>query len=276
MTDAQAAGIARKMFEANAQSLPHVTVADFQFVKDGDPTDVFRITASADLDTTLLRIAGRDTLRIDIVSEARAGEPRGLEVVLVLDNTGSMNGQKMTDLKSAAGDLVDKIMAASGNQTKVGVVPFARHVNIGLSKAAAPWLQVPPDGTWDENVCTVDAAAATSAGCSEVSTTCTWDGSPYACTQWQCPAGDPPTNCSITTHPTTWYGCVGSRIHPNNIEDDGYLAERIPAVLNAGGPDCPAEVTPMTISKSAVETAIDEMSVGGETHIPADCSGARR
>lgn len=267
MTDAEAAQIARKMFDANTKNLSHLAISDFEFEKI-EPDDVFRITAKAKLDTTLLRIAGRKTLDIDILSEARAGEPRDLEVVLVLDNTGSMNGQKMTDLKSAASDLVDKIMADAGNQTKVGVVPFARHVNIGLSFASAPWLQIPPDGVWNENVCTVDAAAATSSGCSEVNTTCYSDGSPYSCKQWQCPSGDPPTNCSITPHPTTWYGCVGSRNHPNNIEDDDYLSERIPGVLNAGGPDCPQEITAMTTTKSVVENAIVAMSVGGETYVP--------
>jgi Mg-chelatase subunit ChlD len=267
LTDVQAAAVARKMFDANTRSLTRLAVSDFTFEKDVS-TDVFRITAKAALDTTLMRLAGKTTLDLDIISEARAGKPRDLEVVLVLDNTGSMDGAKMTDLKDAAGDLVDKIMADSGNTTKVGLVPFARHVNVGVANASAPWLDIPPDGTWDENVCTVDIPAATAAGCSEGPSTCYWDGEPYSCTAWTCPSGDAPTNCSITTHPTTWFGCVGSRAHPNNIEDDDYGADRVPGVLNAGGPDCPQEVTKMTLNKTTVENAIDAMTVGGDTYIP--------
>jgi hypothetical protein len=158
-------------------------------------------------------------------------------------------------------------MAGADNETKVGVVPFARHVNLGMSRAGEAWLQIDANGVWNENVCTVDAAAATASGCSEVASTCYWDGAPYSCMLWQCPSGDPPQTCSITSHVTSWYGCVGSRDHPLNIEDRDYASDPVPGVNNAGGPDCPTEVTPMTTSKSTVQNAINAMTVGGDTYI---------
>jgi Flp pilus assembly protein TadG len=266
LTDAAAETIAKKMFNAHATKIGDLTVSDFDFVYDAG-AETYRVNSKADLETTLLKMTGRKTMALDILSEAKAGAPRALEVVLVLDNTGSMNGQKMTDLKAAAGDLIDEIMAGADNETKVGVVPFARHVNLGMSRAGEAWLQIDANGVWNENVCTVDAAAATASGCSEVASTCYWDGAPYSCMLWQCPSGDPPQTCSITSHVTSWYGCVGSRDHPLNIEDRDYASDPVPGVNNAGGPDCPTEVTPMTTSKSTVQNAINAMTVGGDTYI---------
>lgn len=267
LTNAAAKTIARKMFDANIKNAADVSITGFEFVADPDG-ETFRVEAAASVPMTLLRVVGIVTMPVDVLSEARMGEPRALEVVLVLDNTGSMNGQKMTDLKSAAGELIDKIMTDADNETLVGVVPFARHVNVGVSRAAEPWLQVFADGTWDENVCTVDETAAANAGCSQSPSTCYWDGVPYSCSAWTCPSGDLPTNCAITTHVTSWYGCVGSRNHPLNVEDRDYLSSRIPTVNNAGGPDCPREITPMTTNKTQIEAAIAAMTVGGETYIP--------
>lgn len=266
LTDAEAEAIARKMFDAHATSIGKLEISDFAFAFDA-AAKAYRITARAKLDTTLLKMTGRKTMALDILSEARAGAPRALEVVLVLDNTGSMSGQKMTDLKSAASDLIDEIMSGASNSTMVGVVPFARHVNVGMSRAGEPWLNIPPNGTWDENACTVDDAAATSAGCSQVASTCYSDGTPYSCTIWQCPSGDPPQTCAVKTHVTSWFGCVGSRAHPLNIEDRDYATDPVPGVNNAGGADCPAEVTPMTTNKTTVQNAIDAMWVGGETYV---------
>ena len=62
-----------------------------------------------------------------------------LEVSIVLDITGSMRGQKLTDLKAAAKDLIDLVVSA--NQTpyysKAALVPFSAGVNLGGYAASA-------------------------------------------------------------------------------------------------------------------------------------------
>lgn len=74
-----------------------------------------------------------------------------LEVVLVLDNTGSMRdalgsgGAKIDALISASKDLVDTLAAAAARATetdavKIAVAPFSMTVNVGSTYKTAPWI----------------------------------------------------------------------------------------------------------------------------------------
>lgn len=61
-------------------------------------------------------------------------ESKTIELAMVLDVTGSMSGQKITDLKTAATEMVNTLLPADGrNDTRVriAVVPFAAAVNAG-------------------------------------------------------------------------------------------------------------------------------------------------
>ena len=161
-------------------------------------------------------------------------------------------------------------MGDADGAVKVGLVPFARHVNIGVSRGGEAWVSVPSDSVWTHEECEVDAAAATAAGCSEQSATCSWDGASYSCQKWQCPSGDPPETCSMVNNPTSWQGCVGSRAHPLNVEDASFLSNPVPGVLNTvGWPDCPSELTPMTADEALIKSRIAAMTAGGETYVPS-------
>jgi Mg-chelatase subunit ChlD len=101
-------------------------------VNDG----VFRVSAEAEVDTLLLRIVGKDKITVEAVAEITR-ETKGLEVVLALDNTGSMSGFKLRALQQATNDLVDILF---GDETRpetlfVGIVPFSAMVNIGRENA---------------------------------------------------------------------------------------------------------------------------------------------
>jgi Flp pilus assembly protein TadG len=56
-----------------------------------------------------------------------------VEIGLMLDTTGSMSGQKITDLKAAANDLVDIVVWADQSKytSRIGIAPFASTVNVG-------------------------------------------------------------------------------------------------------------------------------------------------
>jgi Flp pilus assembly protein TadG len=58
---------------------------------------------------------------------------KNLEVALVLDITGSMAGQRLTDLKAAAKDLVDLVVQPLQTPfySRMSVVPYASGVNLG-------------------------------------------------------------------------------------------------------------------------------------------------
>lgn len=121
-----------RFFTANFPEDALGTITGKSFTFDGR---TIRVTASADVETTFMKIANIDTLTVNAVSEITRKEET-LEVVLVLDNTGSMrNNGKITDLKNAANSLV-KILFGRGDtssQVKIGMVPFAGSVNIGRS-----------------------------------------------------------------------------------------------------------------------------------------------
>jgi hypothetical protein len=103
------------------------------------------VVANATVGTTLMRLLGIN----DMTVAARAviqRQVRGLEVVMVLDNTFSMDGQKIADLRTAANSLVDILYG--GQETVpnlwVGLVPFVHSVNIGNQHA--DWLVPAPAG----------------------------------------------------------------------------------------------------------------------------------
>lgn len=76
------------------------------------------------------------------------------EIALVLDTTSSMEGGKLTAMKNAVNQLVNKMSSSSRSldRAKIGIVPFAGFVNVGpqfgaeydnsgnLVRAAASWL----------------------------------------------------------------------------------------------------------------------------------------
>ena len=64
---------------------------------------------------------------------------KNLEVALVLDITGSMAGQRLTDLKAAAKDLVDLVVQPLQTPfySRMSVVPYASGVNLGSYANAA-------------------------------------------------------------------------------------------------------------------------------------------
>jgi len=270
LTDVQAQDIARRYFDANGVNSADIEIQTFEFIYDA-VSDVYRLTVTGRIKTALMGIAGKDWVPINIISEASVAPPRALEVAMVLDNTGSMSGQKINDLRDAATLLIDTIMADTNNEVLVGLVPFSTHVNIGMSRALEPWLAIPADSSYMQSGCSVDATAATSAGCTEESATCYSDGFPYSCTTWQCPGGaSAPQTCAPESQPTSWQGCVGSRVHPLNIQDADFTATPVPGVLNdiGSGGDCPGEIFPMTTDKADVLAEIAAMNASGNTYIP--------
>jgi Flp pilus assembly protein TadG len=112
----------------------------FNVVRDADTIDV---SATATIDTSFLRIAGFNTLDVTVNNRVIRKQTK-LEVVMVLDNTGSMGTppSKLAALKTAANGLVDVLFGDKEDSAyvKIGLVPFANAVNVGSSHRGAPWL----------------------------------------------------------------------------------------------------------------------------------------
>lgn len=126
----------------------------------GNPTDgSLYFEASISVPTAFVALVGVPKLNANVVSEATR-KKLALEVVMVLDNSGSMaNENRMTRLKSAAkcatntiyydevvvdpsdsNSCVPSSAAKLVPNVKLGVVPFTMFVNVGSKYANAAWI----------------------------------------------------------------------------------------------------------------------------------------
>jgi Flp pilus assembly protein TadG len=120
-----------------------------------------------------------------------------LEVALVLDNTGSMAGTKLTNLKSAATDFIDQLGAAAARSTevnpvKIGIVPFSNAVRLTATTSelntykAAAWMDAAGNNTASRQIFN----------------------------------GDVQNRFSLfTTLNQPWAGCVESRVAPYDVQE---------------------------------------------------------
>jgi Mg-chelatase subunit ChlD len=98
-------------------------------------------TAKGNMLTSLLKAVGIQTSGFGSSATGKTG--RGtVEVALVLDNSGSMAGQPISDLIVAAKNLTSVLYAGyeGTDKVKVGIVPFAGSVNVGAANQGAAWL----------------------------------------------------------------------------------------------------------------------------------------
>ncbi len=138
LTTAERQQMATDYFNANYPAA-ELGVPGSLNITTGDTT--VYIQASADISTTLLAIFGYQSLMVNAETEVTR-DPSGIELVMVLDNTGSMSGSKIDALKTAATDLVDILFGseATSNTIKIGLVPFSAAVNIGTDALANGWM----------------------------------------------------------------------------------------------------------------------------------------
>jgi Flp pilus assembly protein TadG len=113
---------------------------------------IVSITATATINTVFLPIVGKSTLSTTVSTQVTIAQNH-LEVVLVLDNTGSMlqSYGGMTGIQgliSASTTLVNTLFASdpTGQYVKIAVVPFTDNVNVanslfGVSTSSPPsWI----------------------------------------------------------------------------------------------------------------------------------------
>ncbi len=138
MTETAQADYVRKYVEANYTVGDVGTLGTLTIT---EANDVITVTATATMDTAFMSIAGFDELTFNLSTEVMRNLT-GLELVMVLDNTGSMSGSKLTNLKSAATTLVDTLFGdeTTSDSLKIGLVPFAAAVNVGTSALGSGWL----------------------------------------------------------------------------------------------------------------------------------------
>lgn len=225
--------------------------------------------ATLSMPTSFSRAIGVDTLPIKVGSDAVFGAGKA-EIALVLDNTASMSGSKLDHLKTAAKELVATVYATpnAAQKVKVSLVPFAQYVNIGTSYRGSSWLDVANDSSASTYQCYDTYPNATYTNCTNVTATCTNDGSPYDCSYQSCTynPGTPVNVCGTITSTSTWYGCVGSRNYPYDVQTAANFSTKVPGLMDTS---CPSALARLTTDQSAINGQIDAMVATGETYIPA-------
>ncbi len=120
-----------------------------------NPSDLLNVTVSATVDNSNVRVTGSGNLNsmvpgllvnTDLSIRGTAGaawRTKKIDLVLVLDNTGSMSSSgKMTALRTAAKNLIDTMALVSNkpDAIRIGIVPFDVQVRIGTTYKNQSWL----------------------------------------------------------------------------------------------------------------------------------------
>ena len=250
------------------------------------PTDTqVRVTLRGSVDTLFMGIIGVPTMPVVVSATAVRGAAEQVELALVLDNTWSMSEadatglRKIDALKSSARLLVNELMQNPEGNVRIGVVPYADYVNVGVSNRGRSWVSVPADyTTTSPRTCTT---RTTRRQCTRgAPRTCTRvvDGvrESYDCTPSTCTdvAVAPYESCSGGgTTRYRWFGCVGSRTEGVMRLTDTHPEKPYPGFLSTSQ-NCLNPITPLTNQKTTVLGSIQGLvvNIGGYrplTHIPS-------
>lgn len=144
LTQSQLNAKAQQFFNANYPSTMLGNLNPVQVNVDGDNITV---SVTGTVPTTFMQLADISTMDIS-ASSTVTRKQQSIEVVLVLDTTGSMSQRlggsqtKINALKSAATQMVETLFEgnATSDTLKIGVVPFAAAVNVGADKLSSGWI----------------------------------------------------------------------------------------------------------------------------------------
>ena len=159
------------------------------------------VSVSASVPTTVMRIANIDHVNVGASTTVLVGMGT-VEVAIALDNSGSMAGNKIAALKTAANNLVDTLFSAAQNSAetdpiKIAVVPFAASVNVGSQYSNASWMDTGNNNPYHADAQRAYGAPATTNNFTLLSSLKTSTGAAV-----------------------TWGGCVESRPMPYDVTDD--------------------------------------------------------
>ena len=209
------------------------------------------LAAEGNVPTSFTKVIGQEHLHITVNSQVVWGMKK-LELVLALDNTGSMaSANKMDELKKAAKDLVQalKKVAQNDDDIRIAIVPFAQEVNVGTTNVNATWLNWED---WNEEN-----------GSDSSTTTCTGGrGRSRRCTT---------STTWVPADHKTWTGCVMDRDQDHDVLDTtpstAIKATLFPTIQADA---CPESILPLTSVKAHQGTLIskiENMKPNGTTNV---------
>jgi Flp pilus assembly protein TadG len=222
-----------------------------QFAEPQQGSFSLTMTGSAQVETTFSKMLGQSTINLSATAEVLWGIKK-LNLALALDNTGSMaSSQKMTNLKTAAHNLLNTLKDA-GKQPgdiKVAIVPFAVDVNAGTSNIDATWID------WTD-----------------------WEAA-----NGKCSNNDYHSKSSCESHGkvwtpkprSAWNGCVNDRDQNNDVSNTATVAGAPATLFRAHQASaCPTSMMPLSEDWTALHAKIDAMTPSGNTNVTIGLSWA--
>ena len=232
-------------FEANYPPEKIGVPYDLDFT---DSDEALQVSAMARYNTMFVRVLGIDEINI-AASTTITRAVRGIEAVLVLDNTGSMsNNNNIQKLRDAAETFVNTLYDRAGEDeeyVKIGIVPYSSTVNVGRYG-----LGLNPDGSaYGDPFVTLPNGVTYNSNCGGSST-------------------------------SRWCGCVLAENYPGDVEEfennvGAYLYRSCSysnwtkawtcTVQSTPNRYCPPPITPLTSDREVLLDAIDDLRADGNT-----------
>lgn len=155
LTDAQIKQIAQDSYHANiATSMGDLNCPDANVIVNRQAGTV-RVSSDCNLPSMLGEQFSNPDMPVKSAATAKANITK-LDLALMLDVSGSMDGQKLNDLKAAAKQAASELITPStGDRVRVSFVSYATAVNAGIYGNPAQGLPVNDDEDGDglDKVC---------------------------------------------------------------------------------------------------------------------------
>lgn len=260
---------AQAFFDANFQAAGNYIQQATLSIEVAEDDRSITLSANAVVDATFMRLFGFSDLNLRASTEITR-ETRGMELALVMDNTGSMGGSKITAMRNAAHSMIDIVYGSEEAYPNlyVSLIPYTATINIGPQHKT--WLTPASQALVDD--ATKYAAGATS-----------WKGCVMARDFGEDQTDTPPSadfeafywEPTVMTGTTTNSNGETIPLPYDNFWIDPFTGDYdLREAQNNGnksrGPNlgCGPAITPLIASRTSVKLAIDEMapwSRGGTT-----------
>ena len=208
-------------------------------------SQVVTATATATLPTTFMKLFNQNSVTVSAATQITRTN-KGLELAIVLDNTGSMVGSKMSSLKTASHDLVNILFGGTTTAENlwIGVVPFSQAVNIGPSRTN--WIDM-------TDFATHNWGSTSWAGCVDARYT------------GRDNTDDPP---SLQLFDATYWPSDTNNKWINTTTSHGHTTTTY-TLDSTHGPNiyCPTPITPLTNQKATIDSGIDALVAAGNTQV---------
>jgi Flp pilus assembly protein TadG len=243
--------VAQNYFNVNFPSPYMNSTAQLDSVVENDSKTQLDLSASATVPTVFMQMMGFDSITVTASTQITR-RSTGLELVLVMDTTGSMAGSKLTSMKNAAKNLVNILFGddATKDDLWIGLVPFSQAVNIGNTQNTRDnWLN-----------------------------TSHYNGLNWGPTSWSgCVEARVATGRDVTDDPPSverfrayYWGDHGN---PDGNGNYNNWRRNSGSYYSGIGPDlgpnkyCPQPLQTLTNTKSTIIAGIDAMQARGNTHV---------